>query len=145
MKLKIPVNTGMTTILIAVTFSLFIWKKTMDTKTLYRLNEPMLIANENGSPYYMIPAKTVLRLQKGFAEGHQLYTIEVLYKGKLPADVLPSDASGESTWLYQIDSDDVSKVLTQYPLSKEDLVQILKARKMTRDDLAQIVREWKDD
>lgn len=123
----------------------FLWKKTMDTKPSYRLKEPMLISNSTGAPYYMIPANTVLHFEKGFAEGHQLYKIDVFFKGKLPADQLASDAATESTWLYQLDADDVPKVLHQYPLSKEDLVQIMKARKMTRDDLAQIVRDWKDD
>lgn len=116
----------------------------MENKPVYKLKEPMLIATSKGEPYYMIPAQTVLHYQEGFAEGHQLYTIEVLAKG-LPADQVVAGSPLESTWLYPIDADDVSKILQQYPVSKDDLVRILKARKMTRDDLAQIVREWKDD
>jgi len=121
------------------------WNKTMENKTLYQLDEPMLISSSKGEAYYMIPTKTVLRFQQGFAEGHQLYTIQVFSKGKLPATQIPAEAPVESSWLYPIDADDVATILHQYPLSKDDLIRILKARKMTRDDLAQIVREWKDD
>ncbi|MFC3469401.1 hypothetical protein ACFOHT_05950 [Massilia oculi] len=135
---------GISLLFIAGILTIFFWNKIMENKPVYRLTEPMLIASGKGEPYYMIPANTVLRFKEGFAEGHELYTIEVFYKGKLPAEQLSSHASSESTWLYQLDADDVSKVLNQYPLSKDDLVEILKARKMTRDDLAQIVREWKD-
>lgn len=122
----------------------FIMRKTMIDKPIYRLKEPMLLATPQGEPYYMVPNGTVLHFQKGFAEGHQLYTIEVLAKGKLPAEQI-SEKEVEASWLDPIDADDVSRILQQYPLSKDDLVRILKGRKMTRDDLAQIVREWKDD
>lgn len=145
MKKKIVFLTLASLFFIAGSVTPFFWKKTMETKPSYRLKEPMLISNSNGAPYYMIPADTVLHFEKGFAEGHQLYNIEVFFKGELHAEKLYQDAVTESTWLYQLDADDISKVLHQYPLSKADLVQIMKARKMTRDDLAQIVREWKDD
>lgn len=117
----------------------------MENKTLYRLDEPMLISSSKGESYYMIPTNTVLRFQQGFAEGHQLYTIQVFLKGKLPATQISSETPIESSWLYPIDADDVATILHQYPLSKDDLVRILKSRKMTRDELAQIVRDWKDD
>lgn len=145
MKKKIVSFTVASLIFIAGVLTPFLWKITMDTKPSYRLKEPMLISNSSGAPYYMIPANTVLHFEKGFAEGHQLYKIDVFFKGELSADQLPPETASESTWLYSIDADDVQKVLQQYPLSKEDLVQIMKARKMTRDDLAQIVRDWKDE
>jgi hypothetical protein len=126
-------------------FIVYHWNKAMENKTLYRLDEPMLISSSKGEPYYMIPANTVLRFQQGFSEGHQLYTIQVFSKGKLPATQISAETSVESSWLYPIDADDVSKIMHQYPLSKDDLIRILKARKMTRDELAQIVRDWKDD
>lgn len=126
-------------------FTLIYWKKIMHKKTLYRLDEPMLISSSKGEPYYMLPTNTVLRLQQGFSEGHQLYTIQVFAKGKLPASEINESTPTESTWIYPIDRDDVTKILSQYPLPKDDLIRILKAHKMTRDDLAHIVREWKDD
>lgn len=122
----------------------FVWRMTMEPKPLYRLREPMLIATNKGEPYYMIPARTILRYQTAFAEGHQLYTIDVYAKG-LSADQLVAGSSVGLTWLYPIDAEDVSKILEQYPLSKDELVRILKARKMKRADLARLVREWKDD
>lgn len=145
MKNKILFFTIAPLIFIAGALTPFLWKTIMDTKPSYRLKEPMLISNSSGAPYYMIPKDTVLHFEKGFAEGHQLYKIDVFFKGELPADQITPEATSESTWLYLLDADDIRKVLHQYPLSKEDLVQILKARKMTRDDLAQIVRDWKDD
>lgn len=105
----------------------------------------MLISTNKDEPYYMLPTNTVLHYQRGYAEGHQLYTIEVFAKGALPANKLPPNAVIESTWVYPIEAEDVSELMHKYPLSKADLVRILKARKMTRDDLAQIIREWKDD
>ena len=131
--------------IVTTVFITLYWKKTMENKTLYRLDEPMLISSSKGESYYMIPTNTVLRFQQGFAEGHQLYTIQVFSKGKLPATQISVDTPVESSWLYPIDADDVASILNQYPLSKGDLIRILKARKMTRDELAQIVREWKDD
>ena len=134
------------TLLLAIIGSLILiyWKKTMDNQTLYRLDEPMLISSSKGESYYMLPTNTVLHFQQGFAEGHQLYTIQVFFKGKLPATQVSASAPVESTWVYPIDADDLPKILNQYPLSKDDLIRILKARKITRDDLAEIVREWKD-
>jgi hypothetical protein len=122
----------------------FIWRKTMENNNAYRLSEPMRITSGKGAPYYMIPAGTVLHYQHGFAEGHQLFTIEVYAKG-IPAEKISPDIPVESTWLFPIDAEDVPKLLQHYPLSKDDLVRILRAKKMTRDDLAQIVRDWKDD
>jgi hypothetical protein len=132
-------------LIVAGVFIGYYWSKTMENKNLYRLDEPMLISSSKGEAYYMIPKNTVLRFQQGFAEGHQLYTIQVFSKGKLPATQISAEAPVESSWLYPIDADDVAKILNQYPLSKDDLIRILKTRKMTRDELAQIVREWKDD
>ena len=133
-------------VLVVLGFSIgFSWKNVMSDKILYRLREPMLISTSKGEPYYMLPTNTVLRYQRGFSEGHQLYSVEVFAKGSLPADKIASDTDVDSTWIYPIDADEVSNLLKNYPLSKEDLVRILKARKITRDDLAQLVREWKDD
>ena len=126
-------------------FTIYHWNKIRGNETLYRLDEPMLISSTNGEPYYMIPPNTVLRFQRGFSEGHQLYTIHVFSKGKLPATQISAGTPVESNWLYPIDADDVANILHQYPLSKDDLIRILKARKMTRDELAQIVRDWTDD
>lgn len=145
MKRKFSNLTAAVTLVAFGSFILFILNKTVTSRSIYRLNEPMLIATPKGAPYYMIPAGTALHFQYGFSEGHQLYTIKIFAKGELPATEISADTSVESTWLYPIDADDVPTILHQYPLSKDDLVRILKARKMTRDDLAQIVREWKDD
>jgi hypothetical protein len=117
----------------------------MGTDTAFRLKEPMLISSNGGESYYMIPANSVLHYQRGFSEGHQLYSMEVLVKGELAADRISKDTPTESAWLYRIDADEVAKIMGTYPLSKDDLIRILKARKVTRDELAQIVREWKDD
>lgn len=130
---------------LAAAFYLTMGSHQMDTNAAFRLKEPMLISSSGGEPYYMVPANTVLRFQRGFAEGHQLYSIDVFVKGELSADRIGKDASIESTWLYRIDADDVAKIMSEYPLTKDDLVRILKARKMNRDELAQIVRDWRDE
>lgn len=130
---------------LAVSLYLLTKRHQMDTNPAYRLKEPMLISASKGEPYYMIPANTILHYQRGFAEGHQLYTIEVFAKGELTAERVSKDTPVESTWLYRIEAEDVEKILHDYPLSKDDLIRVLKARKMTRDELAQIVREWKEE
>lgn len=131
--------------LIAGLLAPFFFKKMMAAGSSYKLKEPMLIATSTGEPSSMIPKNTVLHFQQGYAEGHQLYTIEVFFKGKLPADELPPHAPIESTWLYQLDAEDIPRVHQQYPLSKEDFVRMMKARRMTRDDLTQMAQEWNDD
>ncbi len=119
-------------------------KPTMDKAFGFRLKEPMLISTDNNKPYYLIPANTILYHQRGFDEGHQLYTIEVLIKGNIEADRLKPSEAGEPIWLYPIEPDDLSKLQREYPVSKDDLIRILKARRVTKEDLAQIVRDWKD-
>lgn len=125
-------------------FIFFMFNKgiAMDKNYGFRLKEPMRISTTGERPYYLIPASTVLYHQKGFDEGHQLYTIEVLVKGNLEADRLQKNESSEPIWLYPVEADDVAKLMQDYPLTKDDLIRILKARKMTREELAQIVREW---
>jgi hypothetical protein len=127
------------------TTTLLFHRTDMDKSKPYKLSEPMLISTAENKTYYMVPPGTVLFHQRGFAEGHQLYTMEVLFKGDLAAEPVPKGNEGEATWLWQIDRRDVSELMKGYPLAKDDLVRILKARKMTREDLAQIVREWKDE
>lgn len=74
--------------LIAGLLAPFFFKKMIAAGSSYKLKEPMLIATSTGEPFSMIPKNTVLHFQQGYAEGHQLYTIEVFFKGKLPADEL---------------------------------------------------------
>lgn len=120
----------------------------MAKKTTYYLTkEPMLISGTTDDKnFYMIPAGTPMYFDKAFNEGHQRYIIYANFKGNLQAEEINSDKSNliDPVWLYQIDKEDVTKLIQKYPLSKADLLNILKARSITRDELAQIVREWKD-
>ncbi|MBX9756375.1 MAG: hypothetical protein K2X80_16575 [Pseudomonadaceae bacterium] len=116
----------------------------MDKEFAFRLKEPALIASPSGQQRYLLPASTVVYHQAGFAEGHSLYAIEVMFDGQLQLERLKQGESAEPLWLYNVETEDVKKLLNEYPLSKEDLVSILKARKITREELEQIVLDWAD-
>lgn len=114
----------------------------MDKSYAFRLKEPMLIATSGETPHYLLPANTVLYHQESFSEGHSLFTLEVMFKGKLEADRLAAGDIAEPLWLYSAETEDVGKLLKDYPLSKADLVRILKARQVTREELEQIIVDW---
>lgn len=118
--------------------------KEMDKEFAFRLKEPALIATQSGQERYLLPADTVLFHQASFAEGHSLYAIEVMLDGQLQRERLKQGEFAEPLWLYNVATEDVKKLLNEYPLSKEDLVSILKARQITREELEQIVLEWVD-
>lgn len=118
--------------------------KEMDKEFAFRLKEPALIATQSGQQHYLLPADTVLFHQTSFAEGHSLYAIEVMLSGPLQHERLKQGEFAEPLLLYNVETEDVKKLLNEYPLSKEDLVSILKARQITREELEQIVLEWAD-
>lgn len=129
------------TIGVAITYQ---GEPVMDKEFAFKLKEPLLIATSSEKQNYLLPANTVLFHQQSFAEGHSLYAIEVLYKGKFSSEPLSKDTFAEPLWLYNMETEDVGTLLKNYPLSKEDLVRILKARQVTREDLEQIILEWAD-
>lgn len=116
----------------------------MDKEFAFRLKEPALIATQSGQQRYLLPASTVVYHQTGFAEGHSLYAIEVMFGGGLQLERLKQGEFAEPLWLYNVETEDVKKLINEYPLSKEDLISILKARQITREELEQIVLEWVD-
>jgi hypothetical protein len=117
---------------------------TMDKKFAFRLTEPALISTPSGQQHYLLPSDTAVYHQASFPEGHSLYAIEVMFDGQLQLQQLqPSDAA-EPLWLYNLETADVKKLLSNYPLSKTDLASILKARGVTREELEQIVLDWVD-
>jgi hypothetical protein len=125
----------------------YFWMSNMSKTTTppVRLKEPLLILTDQEHNRYLLPAGTVLQHVQGFDEGHQLYTVDVLFKGRFEAEQIKPGERYEKMWVETIDDrEQVQKLINNYPLTKNDLVKILKARKMTRDDLAQIVREWTD-
>lgn len=117
---------------------------TMKKDLAFKLSEPLLFATQDGSQHYLLPAGATLFFQKGYDEGHAIYTMEVVFKGKFEAERITDLQQAEPLWVYTIEDKDLKKLVQNYPISKDDLVRILKARKMTRDDLADIVRNWKD-
>jgi len=115
----------------------------VNKKPAFRLKEPLLIEGEQQNYHSLLPAGTVLYMDKSWPEGHETFHVYFHFKGNFEADA--ADAGVVSPlWLRTVERDDLGKLLSESPVSKDDLVRILKARKMTREDLADIVREWTD-
>lgn len=115
----------------------------MTSKTAFRTKEPLLIAGEQHH-YSILPTGTVLYFDRGWPEGHQTYHVYFDIKGELQTD--PADPEMMSPlWLRTIETDELPKLLNDYPVSKNELVQILKARKVSKSDLVQILRDWSDE
>jgi hypothetical protein len=129
------------TIVAALTY---LGTNTMDKKFAFQLTEPALIATQSGQQHYLLPSGTTVYHQASFAEGHSLYTIEVMFDGQLRLKALQPGDSAEPLWLYNLEATDVKKLLSEYPLNKADLSDILKARGVTRDELEQMVMDWVD-
>lgn len=110
----------------------------------FKLSEPLLFLSSDGSHHHLLPAGATLFFQKGYDEGHAIYAMEVVFKGKFEAERITDLQQAEPLWVDTIYDTDLQELVKNYPISKDDLVRILKARKMTRDDLADIVRNWKD-
>ena len=115
----------------------------MSDKKAFRLEEPLLIEGEKQNSYSLLPTGTVLYYDKSWAEGHSTYHVYFHFKGEFKS--APTDGSGiDPIWLRTVDSDDLPKLLTEYPVSKEELTNILKAKRATKQDLVQILRDWTD-
>ena len=119
----------------------------MKKTTMLKLKEPLLLNAEGETRnYHMLPAGTALYLDHSFPEGHDRYRVYINFKGTFEHEVIESDKPNfiSPIWAYNIQKEDISKLISDTPISRDDLIHILKARKMTRDDLADIVRNWKD-
>ena len=115
----------------------------MNDKKAFRLEEPLLIEGEKQNSYSLLPSGTVLYYDKSWAEGHSTYHVYFHFKGDFKA--VPVDGNGiDPIWLRTIDSDELSKLMTEYPVSREELTNILKAKRATKQDLVQILRDWTD-
>ena len=115
----------------------------MNDKKAFRLEEPLLIEGEKQNNYSLLPMGTVLYYDKSWAEGHNTYHVYFHFKGDFKS--VPVDGSGiDPIWLRTIESDELSKLLTEYPVSREELTNILKAKRATKQDLVQILRDWTD-
>lgn len=125
---------------IIATVSLNTGRLIITAKTAIRTKEPLLIIGEQHH-FSLLPAGTVLYFDRGWPEGHLTYHAYFDIKGEFQAD--PADHEMMSPlWLRTIDSDEMPKILNDYPITKNELVQILKARKVSKSDLAQILRDW---
>jgi hypothetical protein len=116
----------------------------MTSKKAYMIDEPLLIEGEQQNIYSVLPAGTVLYLDKSWPEGHQTFHVYFHFKGDFNAT--PTDPGLISPiWLRTVDREELPKLLNNYPLSKKELATILKARSVTKAELTQILRDWPDD
>ena len=116
----------------------------MTSKTAFRLEEPLLIEGEQQKTYSLLPAGSVLYLDKSWPEGHQTFHVYFHFKGDFKA--APADPKAISPlWLRTIDREELPKLLNEYPLTKHELTAILRTRGVTKAELTQILREWPEE
>jgi hypothetical protein len=115
----------------------------MNSKKALRLEEPLLIEGEKQNSYSLLPVGTVLYYDKSWDEGHSTYHVYFHLKGEFKST--PADSIGiDPIWLRTVDSDELPKLLSEYPVSRDELVSLLKAKRATKQDLVQILRDWKE-
>lgn len=116
----------------------------MTSKKAFTIEEPLLIEGEQQKTYSLLPAGSVLYLDKSWPEGHQTFHVYFHFKGDFKA--APADPKMISPlWLRNIDREELPKLLNEYPLSKQDLTTILRTRGVTKAELTQILREWPEE
>lgn len=116
----------------------------MTSKTAFTIEEPLLIEGEQQKTYSLLPAGSVLYLDKSWPEGHQTFHVYFHFKGNFKA--APADPTLISPlWLRTVDHEELSKLLNEYPVSKQELSALLRARGVTKAELTQILREWPEE
>jgi hypothetical protein len=116
----------------------------MTSKTAFTIEEPLLIEGEQQKTYSLLPAGSVLYLDKSWPEGHQTFHVYFHFKGDFKA--APADPKTISPlWLRTIDREELPKLFNEYPLSKQELTTILRTRGVTKAELTQILREWPEE
>lgn len=116
----------------------------MTSKTAFTIEEPLLIEGEQQKTYSLLPAGSVLYLDKSWPEGHQTFHVYFHFKGNFKA--APADPKSISPlWLRTVDREELPKLLNEYPLSKQELTALLRARSVTKAELTQILREWPEE
>ena len=111
------------------------------SKTAFTIKEPLLIESERQKTYSLLPAGSVLYLDKSWPEGHQTFHVYFHFKGDFKA--VPADPKTISPlWLRIVDRKELPKLLNEYPLNKQELTTILRTRGVTKAELTQILREW---
>lgn len=116
----------------------------MTSKTAFMIEEPLLIEGDQQKNYSLLPAGSVLYLDKSWPEGHETFHVYFHFKGSFKAT--PADPKTISPlWLRTVEREELPKLLNEYPLSKEDLMALLQARNVTKAELTQILREWPEE
>lgn len=116
----------------------------MTSKTAFTIEEPLLIEGEQQKTYSLLPAGSVLHLDKSWPEGHQTFHVYFHFKGNFKA-THADPKSISPLWLRTVDRDELPNLLNEYPLSKQELTAILRARSVTKAELTQILREWPEE
>lgn len=116
----------------------------MTPKIAFTIEEPLLIEGEQQKTYSLLPAGSVLYLDRSWPEGHQTFHVYFHFKGDFKA--VPADPKLISPlWLRTVDREELPKLLNEYPLSKHELTALLRARSVTKAELTQILREWPEE
>lgn len=114
------------------------------SKTAFKIEEPLLIEGEQQKTYSLLPAGSVLYLDKSWPEGHQTFHVYFHFKGDFKAT--PADPDSISPlWLRSVDREELPKFLNEYPLSKQELAALLQVKSVSKAELTQILREWPEE
>jgi hypothetical protein len=114
------------------------------SKTAFKIEEPLLIEGEQQKTYSLLPAGSVLYLDKSWPEGHQTFHVYFHFKGDFKATSADPNLISP-LWLRNVDREELPKLLNEYPLSKQELVALLQAKSVSKSELTQILREWPEE
>ena len=111
---------------------------------IHELQFPLLVSSERQSTaVHMLPAGTTLYFDQAYPEGFTRYKIYVnvdrmplpLTELKDPTMIIPIEGAAPT-------SDDLKKLLTDYPVTKNDLEAILKSGKISREEIKALLTEY---
>jgi hypothetical protein len=115
----------------------------MKTDIAFQIEEPLLIQGKTENSYSLLPTGTVLYFDKDWPEGHTTYYVYFNVKSEFKSTPVNSKITSP-IWLRNIESDELAKLVSDYPISREELTAILKAKRATKQDIVQILRDWQD-
>jgi hypothetical protein len=115
----------------------------MRARKAFAIEEPLLIEGEVQNSYSILPVGTVLYLDKSWPEGHDTYHMYFHFKGDFKARPANIDVIAP-LWLRTVDSNELGKLVKDYPVTRDELTALLKAKRVTKQDLVQILHDWVD-
>ncbi len=131
--------------LIVISFSvllivIILGYQNMPESKIHVLQQPLRIASENNTQYYLLPSGTSLYYDSTLPEGPDRFTVYLNIEGtelKL-IDNEPSDLIDPLS-AYPIEHEDIIDLIKNYPATKNDIKQVLKTKPIDIEDAQEII------